>query len=93
MYLKLGNLSPEKFAERVGTAFTDDELSYLHSVWSKWAGLTGPDDFHIFDDPTISIHIGSATGKTIDVFKTANTRSTFNRPVQFSLDEDWKGGV
>ena len=90
MFLKLGNLSPEEFANRVGSAFTDDELAYLRSVWSQKATLTSPGDFHIFDDPTISIHIGSATGQTVDTFVAANTRSTFNRPVQFGLDECWR---
>ena len=89
MFLKFGNLSPEKFAERVGSAFTDDESTYLRSVRSQNAALTGPDDFHIFDDPSITVHIGSATGPTVDVFLAANTRSTFNRPVQFSLDAEW----
>jgi len=90
MYLKFGNLSPEKFAEKVGATFTDDELSYLHSVWSQKAALIGSNDFHIFDDPAISIHVGSTTGPTVDVFLAANTRSTFNRPVQFFLDADWR---
>jgi len=92
MFLKLGNLSPERFAERVGSEFTDDELTYLRSVWSQKAALVGPDDFHIFDDPTISAHIGSATSRTVEVFKAANARSPFDRAVQFSLDDDWESG-
>lgn len=89
MYLKLGNLYPEEFAERVGTEFTSDELAYLRGVWSQKAALTGPDDFHIFDDPSISIHIGSVTSRVVEVFKAANDRSPFNRAIPFSLDIEW----
>lgn len=90
MYLKLGNLSPEQFATRVGSEFTPDEITYLKSVWSRNATLTGPDDFHIFDNPAISIHVGSATTKTLDVFKAANARKQFNDEISFHLDEEWQ---
>jgi len=89
MFLKFGNLSPEKFAERVGSAFTDEELAYLHSVWSQNAALVGLDDFHIFDDPSITVHIGSVASRVVDVFVAADTRLPFNREIQFSLDAEW----
>lgn len=90
MYLKFGNLSPEKFAERVGTEFTPDELVHLRSVWSMNATLTGPEDFHIFDDPTISVDIGSVESRTVVIFAAANARKEFNREVSFYLQEEWK---
>jgi len=90
MYLKMGNLGPADFARRVGSEFTDDELEYLRGVWSQKAELTGPEDFHIFDSPAISIHIGSATGRVVEIFKAADARKSFNQPIQFYLDEGWK---
>ena len=87
MFLRFGNLSPERFAARVDSEFTPDELEYLGSVWSQNATLTGPDDFHIFEDPAIAISIGSTTSRTLEVFKAANSRKVFNREVDFNLDD------
>jgi hypothetical protein len=90
MNLRLGNLSPTQFAEHVGTEFTNDEAAYLQSVWSQNAALTGPDDFHIFSDPAISITVGSASSRTLEVFKAANSRTQFNREITFDLDEQYQ---
>lgn len=92
MNIRLGNLSPEQFADRVGAEFTSDELAELHSVWSQWAELTGPEDFHIFDAPTIFVTIGSVSSRAVEIFKAANARKTFNREVTFGLDDRFKGG-
>ena len=85
-YFKLGNLSPEEFATRVGAEFTFEELDHLRSVWSQKATLTSDEDFHIFDAPAISIHIGSIESRTVEIFKAANARKTFGREVSFHLD-------
>lgn len=90
MILKFGNLSPAEFAARVGSEFTEGELAELKSVWSQGAKLRNADDFHIFDDPAISIHIGAADSRAVEIFKAANARNTFNREVTFYLDRDWE---
>ncbi len=87
---KLGNLSPEEFAKRVGTEFTADEIARLKEHWSQKADLMGPEDWHVFDAPTVSVHIGSVTCGAVDVFRAADARRPFNRAVRFSLDERWK---
>lgn len=86
MNIKFGNLSPLSFASRVGTEFTAAELETLGHFWSQNATLTGPDQFHIFDDPAITIHVGSVDALPLDVFKAANARKPFNRPVSFYVD-------
>lgn len=92
MYLKFGNLSPEEFAKRVGSEFTEDEIAELRSVWSRNATLTGPEDFHIFEDPSITVHIGSPFARAVEIFRAANGRKEFNQEISFHLDEGWKGG-
>lgn len=87
----MGNLSPDEFALRVGTEFTDNELSALRGYRSGLAKLTGPDDFHIFDSPIISVTVGSAESVVLDIFTAANERSSFNRQVDFDLDSAWRG--
>lgn len=89
MYLRFGNLTPEAFAERVGASFTPAELDTLNHFWSQNAKLTGPDQFHIFDDPSITISIGSVDALPLQVFQAANARKPFNRPVDFYLDKEW----
>lgn len=89
MHLRLGNLTPEQFAERVGSEFTEQEAAYLRSVASGNANLAGPDDFHIFERPSISVTVGSPTTHVLDVFKAANARKPFNREVSFDLDNRW----
>ena len=86
MLIKFGNVSPKEFAERVGSEFTADEMVHLEAVWSRNAELQSAEDFHIFDDPAISIHIGAADSRTVEVFKAANERRTFGCPVMFYLD-------
>ncbi len=90
MGLRMGNLSPEQFAERVGTEFTAEEIAELRSVWSQNAELTGPEDWHIFDSPTISVTVGRPGGRALATFIRANDRRPFNRRVDFDLDARWK---
>lgn len=90
MYLKLGNLSPKNFAEIVESEFNEDELKELNDAWSQKAELTGPEDFHIFKDPSITIHIGSVESRALEIFKAANARKQFNREISFHLDDRWK---
>jgi len=47
--------------------------------------VTDPNGFHIFDDPRISITIGSeaVSGRVAEAFKAANARKAFNREVTF----------
>lgn len=89
MYLRMGNLTPAQFAERVGSEFTADELLELAGMRSGNATLAGPNDFHIFCDPSISVTIGSRDCAALELFKAANARKQFNRPVDFDLDEAW----
>lgn len=90
MLLRIGNLSPQQFAERVGTEFTAGELKLLGRARSGNAVLTGPNDFHIFDKPGISVTVGSRRCEALEIFKAANSRKEFNRPVQFDLDDRWR---
>lgn len=89
MYLRLGNLTPQEFATKVGTEFTAEEMDTLRAARSGQATLTGPEDFHIFDAPAISVTLGSRTAAVIDIFKAAHERQPFNREVAFDLDESW----
>lgn len=88
--LRMGNLTPEKFSERVGTEFTAEEIQALQVMRSGNAILTGPDDFHIFSDPGLSITVGSRDAKCIPIFVASNARKTWNRSVDIDLDEAWK---
>ena len=90
MLLRFGNLSPEELAGHVGAVFTDEEITYLRSVWSKHATLTGPDDWHAFDDPAVSIHVGSAESETVRVLQASNARATWTREVHVYVDEAWR---
>lgn len=90
MLLKLGNLSIEKFAKIVEAEFTKEELIHLNESWSQNASLSADEDFHIFEDPCISIHIGSNESDTLKIFVAANNRKEFNREISFHLDQEWK---
>lgn len=90
MSLRLGNLTPEEFADRVGAHFTADEFATLHQHWSPAATLTGPDQFHIFEHPHIAITVGSPTASVIAVFADANARSEFTRPIGVFEDQEWR---
>ena len=93
MNIRLGNLSPREFGERVGSPFTGTEIAYLTERWSGNARLSGPEDFHIFDSPTISVTVGSRKADVLAVFVAANSRKPFNREVDFDLDDDWTKGA
>ena len=90
--VRLGNLTPERFAEKVETEFTKEELDYLRSVRTGRANVTGPDDFHIFEHPAISVTVVSVDSRVIEVFMAANDRAEFNRRVHIDLDAGWKRG-
>lgn len=88
--LRMGNLSPENFADRVDTHFTNEEIDQLRAAWSQRADLTGPEDWHIFDSPSISITVGRATARVVAILVRANDRRPFNRQVDIDLDDRWK---
>ena len=83
--IKFGNLTVKQFGERVGTKFTDEELTILESSRSENATVDEyGDNFHIFEDPAISIDFGVfALKKLLPIFKAANDRKPFNRKVFF----------
>lgn len=89
MILKFGNLTVAQFEKRVGTEFTNDEQKLLESHRQDVADVRDPWKFHIFDDPAISITIGSEAMKACKAaFVAANTRAPFNRQITFyPLDE------
>lgn len=89
MYLRMGNLSPEQFAEKVGTEFTAEEVATLRACWSQQATLTGPNDWHAFDDPAISVTVGSRESPMVAIATAASARKPFNRPVTFDQDRRW----
>ena len=90
MIIKFGNLNMAQFATAVGADFTPEELGFLESRRSSNASMTDPNGFHIFDDPRISITIGSEAvrGRVAEFFKAANARKTFNREVTFYPSSD-----
>lgn len=85
-YLKLGNVSPQEFASKVEADFTDEEMAALEAAWSRNAVLSGDDQFHIFRDPRLSIHVGSASAPVLQVFINANSRKEFNQQVPVHVD-------
>lgn len=88
--LRFGNLSPEAFAAAVGTQFTPEEIAALRACWSQQATLTGPNDWHVFHDPGISVTVGSTNSPMLEIAKAADARQPFQRKVDFELDEGWK---
>lgn len=85
MNLRFGNLTMRQFADKVEADFTAEELATLESQRTDTAEFTDPTKFHIFDDPGISISIGSeciAAG-TLGIFEAANARKTFKVEVAF----------
>ena len=90
MLIKFGNLNMAQFATAVGADFTPDELEFLESRRSSNASVTDPNGFQIFDDPGISITIGSQAvkGRVAEVFRAANAHKTFNREVKFYPSSD-----
>lgn len=85
MNIKFGNLTMRQFADKVQADFTDEELETLEGYRTDIAEFTDPGKFHIFDDPAISINIGSeciAAG-ALGIFTAANTRKTFTGEVAF----------
>lgn len=84
MYIRLGNLTVQQFAERVGATFTDEEAATLEVHRSDKAQLTDPSKFHIFEDPALSITIGSDAAKSVlPIFQAADARTQFNQSVPF----------
>jgi hypothetical protein len=88
----MGNLSPEEFAGRVGADFTHEEIAVLRSTWSRMADLSGPEDWHIFDSPSISITVGNPTARALAILVRANDRHPSTRLVDVDIDERWNEG-
>ena len=87
---RMGNLSPEAFADRVGAVFTPEEIAELRATWSQEARLTGPEDWHIFDAPSVTVTVGRPTARALAIFVAANDRQPFNRHVPVDLDAGWR---
>ncbi|WP_258933222.1 hypothetical protein [Nesterenkonia pannonica] len=87
--LKLGNLTVREFAEAVNADFTDEELEFLERHRSDETRLESADQFHIYKDPCISIHIGAeaASGAVLQTFVAANARRTFSQEVSFHAEK------
>ena len=82
MYIRFGNLSVKQFALRVGTEFTDEEIELLESHRSAKSTFTDQSKFHIFDDPAITIDIGTvAMAEVGHIFQTAHNRKPFQKTV------------
>jgi hypothetical protein len=89
MIIRFGNLTPREFAQRVGAEFTTEELRHLTALRSGNAKLTGPQDFHIFEDP-LCITVGSVDSHAMEIFTAANARHGFEKRVPVALDQEWK---
>ena len=84
MNIRFGNLTLEKFAEKVGADFTAEELATLNECRTDLANFTDPDKFHIFDHPAVVVVIGKrAMAATEHIWVAADTRAKFNREVTF----------
>lgn len=84
MILQIGNLTVEEFIKRVDGDATTEEIDLLESYRTDKATFTNQTQFHIFDNPGISIVIGSdCLGRTGSLWKKINSRKTFNREVNF----------
>ena len=92
MEIRLGNLTPRQLADRVGLTFTKPEMDALNNARSGKARLTGPEDFHIFEHPAISITIGSTKSVALAILLAANIRKPATQQISVSLDEEWKYG-
>lgn len=82
-HLRFGNLTVAEFAARVGAQFTTQEIETLESRRSDYASFTDKSAFHIFDDPSIAVHLGQDAHDLVPIFVRANDRSTFTREVGF----------
>jgi len=84
MNIRFGNMTVDQFAAAVGAKFTPVQSATLESYRSDRAEFTDPDKFHIFDDPAITISIGSkALAETKAIWLAANELSPFKREVSF----------
>lgn len=93
MFLRMGDLRPAEFAERVGAEFTPDELALLEAHYEPNASFDGPRGLHIFDDPAISMTVGAETLNQIrDVLIESNDRRSWNRDVPIYPNASFKGG-
>lgn len=89
-HIRFGNVGVRDFAALVGARFTEEELAHLDAARSGLAALTGAEDFHVFDDPALVVHVGSRESKTLAVLTAANSRRPFDRQVTVHLDERWR---
>lgn len=51
MEIRFGNLSIEKFSERTGWDFSEEDIKWLKEHRTDIASFTDKDKFHIFDAP------------------------------------------
>lgn len=90
MLIRLGNLSAAELEAKAGLEFTDEERAELEAARSGQAKLTGPEDWHAFDNPGVSITIGSADSRARHIFEAANAREKADFILPVYLDEEWK---
>lgn len=90
MLLRMGNLSAVELEAKTGWSFTGDERAELEANRSGSAKLTGPEDWHAFDSPGVSISIGSANSRARHIFESADIRKQAGIKLPIYLDEEWK---
>lgn len=88
--LRMGNLSAAELEAKTGLEFSNDERAALMASRSGQAKLTGPEDWHAFDSPGISVSIGSATSQARYIFEAADIRKKANIEIPIYVDEGWK---
>lgn len=90
VFIRLGNLSAAELEAKTGLEFTDEERAELEAARSGQAALTGPEDWHAFDMPGVSITIGSVSSRARHIIEGADMRKKANFAIVVYLDEEWK---
>lgn len=83
MFIQLGNVTIQDFADRVGTRFTDEEMATLKDLHRDKADVKRSGGFHIFDVPLVVSFDESIREIIVPIFEAANARAPFTAPVQF----------
>jgi len=84
MLLRFGNLTVKQFAARVMSMVSEADEAELESYRTDDANFTDPTKFHIFEDPGISIVIGSeALDATLPIWRRLHREAPFDREVGF----------
>lgn len=89
-FIRLGNLSAAELEAKTGLEFTDEERAELEAARSGQAKLTGAEDWHAFDTPSVSITIGSVSSRARHIIEGADLRKKANFAIAVYLDEEWK---